>query len=97
MPKSKVCVVGGGAWGRNHIKTLDKLGVLGAVVEKDESLLSNFKKKYSYIDSFKSIDESFEKDFDGYIIATPAETHFELAKKIMCCSGDFQSSHTARY
>ena len=83
MPKSKVCVVGGGAWGRNHIKTLDKLGVLGAVVEKDESLLRNFKKEYSYIDSFKSIEESFEKDFDGYIVATPAETHFELAIKII--------------
>lgn len=83
MLKNKVCVVGGGAWGRNHIKTLDKLGVLGAVVEKDESLLRNFKKEYSYIDSFKSIEESFEKDFDGYIIATPAETHFELAIKII--------------
>ena len=83
MPKSKVCVVGGGAWGANHIKTLDKLGVLGAVVEKDKSLLRDFKKQYSYIDSFKRIDESLERDFDGYILATPAETHFELAKKII--------------
>ena len=83
MLKNKVCVVGGGEWGRNHIKTLDKLGVLGAVVEKDESLLRNFKKEYSYIDSFKSIEESFEKDFDRYIVATPAETHFELAIKII--------------
>ena len=83
MPKSKVCVVGGGAWGANHIKTLDKLGALGAIVEKNESLLRNLKKQYSYIDSFKSLDESFEKDFDGYLVATPAETHFELAKKII--------------
>ena len=51
MPKSKVCVVGGGAWGANHIKTLDKLGALGAIVEKNESLLRNLKKQYSYIDS----------------------------------------------
>ena len=31
--KKKVCVVGGGYWGANHIKTLDKLGSLGGVVD----------------------------------------------------------------
>ena len=83
MPKTKLCVIGGGAWGANHIRTLDKLGALGAVVEKKESLLRGLKKQYSHIDFFKSIDESLERDFDGYIVATPAETHFELAKKII--------------
>jgi UDP-2-acetamido-3-amino-2,3-dideoxy-glucuronate N-acetyltransferase len=36
MSKKKICVLGGGAWGKNHIKTLDKLGALGAIVEKME-------------------------------------------------------------
>ena len=83
MPKKKVCVIGGGAWGKNHIKTLDKLGALGGIVEKNGNLLSKFKKKYSYIKVFKSLDEAIEKDFDGFIVATPAGTHFEIAKKII--------------
>ena len=29
----KVCVVGAGYWGKNHIKTLDELGVLNGIVE----------------------------------------------------------------
>ena len=83
MPKNKVCVIGGGAWGKNHIRTLHKLSALGGVVEKNKSLLDKFRREYSYIDTFKNLDDALEKDFDGFIIATPAETHFELAKKII--------------
>ena len=83
MSKKKICVLGGGAWGKNHIKTLDKLGALGAIVEKDGDLLSKFKKQYPYVETFKSLDKSLENNFDGFIIATPAETHFKLAKEII--------------
>ena len=30
---NKVCVVGGGRWGKNHIQTLYDLGALGGIVE----------------------------------------------------------------
>ena len=83
MSKKKICVLGGGSWGKNHIKTLDKLGALGAIVEKDGDLLSKFKKQYPYVETFKSLDKSLENNFDGFIIATPAETHFKLAKEII--------------
>jgi predicted dehydrogenase len=83
MSKKKICVLGGGAWGKNHIKTLDKLGVLGAIVEKNGDLLSKFKKQYPYVETFNSLDKSLENNFDGFIIATPAETHFKLAKEII--------------
>ena len=33
--KKKVCVVGAGRWGMNHIRTLDDLSALGAVVESN--------------------------------------------------------------
>ena len=36
MKNYKVCVVGAGNWGRNHIRTLDNLKSLGGVVEKDK-------------------------------------------------------------
>ena len=83
MSKKKICVLGGGAWGKNHIKTLDKLGALGAIVEKNGDLLSKYEKQYPYVETFNSLDKSLENNFDGFIIATPAETHFKLAKEII--------------
>jgi predicted dehydrogenase len=31
----KICVVGGGRWGQNHIKTLFEMGNLAGIVEAD--------------------------------------------------------------
>tara|TARA_B100000579_G_C22606923_1_gene745356 strand:+ start:314 stop:451 length:138 start_codon:yes stop_codon:yes gene_type:complete len=31
----KICVVGAGRWGKNHIRTAYELGVLGAVVDSN--------------------------------------------------------------
>ena len=36
---NRVCVIGGGYWGTNHIRTLHELGELGGVVDSDENLL----------------------------------------------------------
>jgi UDP-2-acetamido-3-amino-2,3-dideoxy-glucuronate N-acetyltransferase len=35
----KLCVIGGGRWGQNHIKTLYETGNLGGIVENNESRL----------------------------------------------------------
>ena len=43
--KRKICVIGGGYWGKNHINTLYKMGHLGAVVDVDP----NISKKFSHI------------------------------------------------
>ena len=51
----KVCVVGGGNWGKNHVKTLHELNSLGGIVDKDRSLLKNYKKKYPYLDTFDDL------------------------------------------
>ncbi len=83
MSKKNICVVGGGSWGKNHIKTLKRLGALSAIVDSNQDLLNKYKIEYSDIDIFKNVNESFEKKYDGYIIATPAETHFGIAKKII--------------
>ena len=35
QPSKKVCVVGAGKWGKNHIRALSDLGALGGVVESN--------------------------------------------------------------
>ena len=39
----KICVVGAGNWGMNHIKTLQKLNVLSGIVEKNVDLAEYLK------------------------------------------------------
>ncbi len=79
----KICVVGGGNWGKNHIKTLDSLNALGGIVDINDDFLKKYKNRYSYVNTFKNLEEAIKFGFDGYIVATPAPTHFHIAKKII--------------
>tara|TARA_A100001037_G_scaffold293031_1_gene309132 strand:- start:25932 stop:26900 length:969 start_codon:yes stop_codon:yes gene_type:complete len=82
--KKNICVVGGGYWGKNHIRTLNSLGHLGGMVDSNLSLIENYKKDYPKIKIFNELDEALSNNFfDGFVVATPAETHFKIAKKII--------------
>ena len=79
----KVCVVGAGYWGKNHIRTLDKLGVLKGVVEFNPKILFSLSKEYPNVSFYENIDLALKEDYDGFTIATPSESHFNLSKKII--------------
>ncbi|MBA46228.1 MAG: oxidoreductase [Euryarchaeota archaeon] len=80
----KVCVVGGGYWGSNHIKALYELGVLGGIVEEDTKLLKKHATQYPDIKCFSSIDSAIsDKKFAGFTVATPSETHYNIAKRLI--------------
>ena len=81
--KKSLCVIGAGNWGKNHIRTLHEIGVLGGVVETDESRLLAVSNQYDGALVYQSIEDALEKSFDGYIISTPAATHFDIAKKVI--------------
>ena len=83
MKNNKICVVGAGQWGLNHIRTLQKIGSLGGVVESDNSILDSVKKEFPDCSTFLNVDESFKKEFDAYIVATPPKSHFLIAKRII--------------
>ena len=79
----KVCVVGAGKWGMNHVRTLFELQSLGGVVEVNKNRQQELKSLYPKIAIFSTVKESFKDQFDGYTVATPVETHFSLAKLIL--------------
>ena len=79
----KICVVGAGKWGRNHIKTLDKLGCLGGVVETDEKVLNELTTEYPHAQVFSDYKKASAKSFDGFTVVTPAETHFKIASYLL--------------
>ena len=83
MEKMKICVIGGGRWGVNHIKTLYSLNISVGCVDTKLNQLKKLKSQFHQIVCFSSIEESFRENFDGYVIATPAFTHAKLAKLII--------------
>ena len=81
--KQKVCVIGAGKWGMNHIRTLYNLNALGGVVEKNENIIKEIKKEYPECKVFSEIKFAINEKFDGFIIATPPALHFIHAKLIL--------------
>jgi len=79
----KICVIGAGRWGKNHLSTLDKIGALGGLVEENTSSIELFSKKYPDIKFFTNIEDAINVGFDGFTIATPAETHYDIARRVI--------------
>ena len=81
--KKKICVIGAGYWGKYHIKTLDKLGSLGGVMDLERHQLKIISNQYPGIRTHLEIKEALSANYDGYVIATPANTHFKIAKMLI--------------
>ncbi len=81
--EKKICVVGGGRWGRNHIKTLHAMGCLSAVVESNEARLQELLKDFPEAEGFTSLEDAIVRRFDGYTVAVPAEHHYAVGVKLL--------------
>lgn len=78
----KICVIGGGRWGQNHIRTLFQMGNLAGIVESNAARLEELIKQYP-VEGFTELNLAIEKDFDGYTVAAPAPLHYEIAEKLL--------------
>lgn len=75
-----VAVVGSGYWGKNLVRNYSELGALKLICDRNEDVLAQFRDKYPDVDTCTAPDDIYSRqDISGVIIATPAETHFELA------------------
>jgi UDP-2-acetamido-3-amino-2,3-dideoxy-glucuronate N-acetyltransferase len=79
----KVCVVGAGRWGMNHIKTLYNMSALGGIVESNSETLESLKITYPDVACYSNPHNALNDNFDGFTVATPAPTHFTIAKQII--------------
>ena len=79
----KIIVVGGGYWGTNHIRTLMELNCFSGVVEPDSKNQNKLKEKFPNINIFNNLNESFNHSVDGYTVATPPDTHFDIGCAIV--------------
>jgi UDP-2-acetamido-3-amino-2,3-dideoxy-glucuronate N-acetyltransferase len=81
--KKRICVVGGGRWGTNHIRTLDAIGHLGGFVEPEASTRGAHAANFPDAEAFASLDDALAAGMDGFTVATPAETHFDITAKVI--------------
>ena len=79
----KVGVIGAGYLGKKHLKILESSPFFDLIgfYDKNENIRENLSKNSNYV-SFDQID-SLINAIDTVIIATPALSHFELAKKVL--------------
>lgn len=78
----RICVIGGGRWGENHIRTLHEMGALAAVVEPFGKRREELAEKYS-VTTYAAVDEAIAARYDGYVVSAPAELHYEIGTKLL--------------
>jgi UDP-2-acetamido-3-amino-2,3-dideoxy-glucuronate N-acetyltransferase len=78
MGSTKVLLIGAGRWGRNHLKSLLKLGVDLYLSDLTDAGLG-FAKEAGLASQRMSKDyREFADEVDAYDIVTPADSHYEL-------------------
>ena len=99
MSKRNVAVVGCGYWGKNLVRNFYQLGALAAVVDATESGRKKAEEIAPGVPVYDSISPVLASDVAGIVIATPAETHYELAKQALDAGKDVfvEKPMTLRY
>ena len=79
-----VAVIGSGYWGKNLVRNFHKIGSLKLICDKNETLLAQFREQYPETETCMTLpDVLARQDIDGVVIATPAESHYMLAKEAL--------------
>lgn len=87
MAAKRICVVGAGRWGRNHVRALAEIGALGGVVDSRAEVRAAVAESHPEVPVFADLTDALRSGFDGYTVATPAETHAAIATQILDAGG----------
>jgi predicted dehydrogenase len=78
----RVAVIGAGYWGINHVRNFYELDALGLVCDTSAPSLARIKEKFPRVRVESDLNVALnDPSIDGVVIATPAETHYELARR----------------
>jgi len=79
----RVAVAGCGYWGRNLVRNFHQLGALAAVCDVEANNLEEMRRNYPVFATGHYEELLAMPEVDAIVIATPAASHHELAKKAM--------------
>ena len=78
-----VAVIGGGGWGKNHVRNFHQIGScrLKTICDLDEQVLARHRAACEGVETTTRSDDVFgDAKIDAVVIATDARSHFALAK-----------------
>lgn len=89
MNSTGVAVVGAGYWGKNLVRVFHELGALRAVCDIECSNIDRLRRQYRDVPFEQDIGALIDReDIGALIISTPAETHYELARRALLSGKD---------
>ena len=79
-----IAVIGAGYWGRNLVRNYAKLNALKLICDRNTDAIAPLKPLYPQVETCLTLNEVLDHtDIQGIAVATPAETHFEIARKAL--------------
>ena len=89
MNKKFVGQIGLGYWGKNIFRNLYELGVLHSACDVSEEVIKEYSEKFQEVNFTTDYKELLNNpEIKAVTIATPAVTHYELAKKALLADKD---------
>ena len=89
MATNKIACIGAGYWGKNLVRNFTDLGVLAWVCDVDPSTRAHLAAVYPTAQFTDAVDQVFaDPEVAGIAIATPAETHSDLAQRALLAGKD---------
>ena len=85
----KIGIVGCGMWGQKYVRVFEEIPGSGvvAICDEDANRLNVIRQRYPYVKSFKDYNEFLTHGgMEAVVVATPASTHYELAKAALLAS-----------
>ncbi len=84
MNKKAVAIVGLGYWGPNLARNFDDLAEIRWLCDASPDALERFGARYAQARTTTDLDEVLaDPELDAVVVATPAVTHYELAKRAL--------------
>ena len=84
----KVALVGCGYWGKNLVRNFYNLGALGLICEADSNNREVAKQLAPDVPLASSLEDALTSEFEAVVLATPAATHFEYARRALAAGKD---------
>ena len=85
----RVAVVGAGYWGENLVRVFHQLGVLDWICDFNPPRLQQMAEKYTDTKTTGSFEVILDdRGVEALVIATPAETHYGLARRALLAGKD---------
>lgn len=89
MQEKFVGFAGMGYWGKNILRNLYELGILHTACDSNPEAVYEWRKKFPDVNFTTSFNEMLQNPgIKAIAVATPAATHYEMAKKILMVGKD---------